>query len=72
MTISLSPSAPSGVTELILAEYREMPGLCLTERQMQRLWSLDADTCRAALLALLDAGLLRRTPRDGYMLVTFR
>ena len=45
----------------IEAEYREMPGLQLTERQMQRLWGLDGQTCAeilAALVALVPTALL--------------
>ena len=37
--------APSSSAELIRTEYREMPGLRLTKRQIQRMWSLDPDSC---------------------------
>ena len=36
----------------IRGEYLEMPGLCLTHAQAQRLWGLDAQTCAAALAVL--------------------
>ena len=46
------------------AEYLEMPGLCLSCRQAQRLWGLDAAQCGSVLHALTDAGFLVET-RDG-------
>ena len=38
----------------IRSEYLEMPGLCLTLAQAQRLWGLDASTC-SGLFAVLTA-----------------
>ena len=63
-------SAQSGVTgwlDVIQAEYREIPGLSLNKKQMQRLWGLDAIECDALLDALLAAHVLRRTVRDTYV-----
>ncbi len=37
----------------VQAEYREMPGLCLTLDQACRLWALDRDTCSRVLEALV-------------------
>jgi hypothetical protein len=51
------------------AEYREMPGLQLTERQMQRLWGLDGGTCAAIVQALVAQGVLRETPTHRYALL---
>ena len=51
----------------VRGEYLEMPGLSLTERQAQRLWGLDHDTCKALLEALLETGFLRRTHQGGYV-----
>lgn len=51
---------------LIRAEYDEMPGLCLTRAQVQRLWLLEPDACDHVLRALLDAGYLRLTS-GGYV-----
>ncbi len=48
----------------IRAEYLEMPGLALTERQACRLWGLDPGTCAVLLDQLVDQRFLRRT-RDG-------
>lgn len=51
---------------LIRAEYNEMPGLCLTRAQAQRLWLLEADVCDNVLRAMVDAGFLRLTS-GGYV-----
>lgn len=51
---------------LIRAEYNEMPGLCLTRAQAQRLWRLEPDVCDNVLRAMVDAGFLRLTS-GGYV-----
>jgi hypothetical protein len=53
---------------LIEAEYREMPGLQLTEPQMRRLWGLDAATCTVIIATLVGAGILCETPKHGFAL----
>src|SRR6266513_5840113 len=50
------------------AEYRAMPGLRLTERQMQRLWGLDGGTCAAIVRMLVNRGVLWETPTHRYAL----
>lgn len=50
----------------IREEYDEMPGLCLTLPQAQRLWALDVHTCRRAIEHLVEAGYLRPSP-FGYV-----
>jgi hypothetical protein len=52
------------VLERIQAEFRELPGLRLTERQAQRLWALEPARCAGVIGALVDAKVLRRTA-DG-------
>jgi hypothetical protein len=52
----------------IEAEYREMPGLKLTARQMQRLWDLDGQTCTAIVQALTARGVLKETSSHTYAL----
>jgi hypothetical protein len=42
-------------------EFLEMPWLSLTPAQAQRLWNLDALTCRSILLALIDEKFLTWT-----------
>jgi hypothetical protein len=51
----------------IESEYREMPGMCVTQPQAQRLWGLDSTTCSFVLMILIERGILRRTPRGTYV-----
>ena len=51
----------------IEGEYQEMPGMCVTPPQAQRLWGLDAATCEVVLSTLLDRGILKRTRRGTYV-----
>ena len=60
-------SLPQVLLQQIMREYLEQPGLRLTPQQAQRLWGLDGPTCGAALTALVDAGVLQRSP-DGKFL----
>ena len=53
--------------ERVQGEYREMPGLLLTQHEAQRLWGLDAVVCEALFEALTQTGFLRRTAQGGYM-----
>ena len=53
----------------IEGEYREMPGLLLTERQMQRLWGLDAQACADLVAILVARGVLRERPTRAFGLV---
>jgi hypothetical protein len=52
------------VARRVQGEFLEMPGLRLTPAQARRLWGLDAASCDALLVALVDANFLFRT-RDG-------
>jgi DNA-binding IclR family transcriptional regulator len=45
------------------AEFREMPGMCLTTAQAARLWQLSPDRAEELLSELVEAGFLVR--RDG-------
>ena len=51
----------------IQAEYREMPGLSLTQEQMQRLWGFEAHSCETLIDALLAARILRRTANGRFI-----
>jgi hypothetical protein len=51
----------------IRAEYREMPGLSLTQPQMRRLWGFEPQTCAAVVDALVSSHVLRRTPNGNYV-----
>ena len=48
------------------AEFREMPGLQLTETQAARLWGSDALVCRAVLYRLVETRFLVRIRRETY------
>jgi len=55
-----------GLLAQIRGEFREMPGLTLTLRQVSRLWNLDLLTCDVALRTLADEQFLRRTRGGGF------
>ena len=52
------------VLQRIQGEFIEMPGLCLTAAQAQRLWGLDREFCSKLLDTLVDAKFLSQR-RDG-------
>jgi hypothetical protein len=54
----------------VRAEFLEMPGLCLTIDQAQRLWGAEPRTCDALLKSLIDSRFLRRTDRGLFVLRT--
>ena len=54
-------------SNLVRAEYREMPGLSLTERQVARLWQLDQKDARDLLSSLVQTGFLRCTENGAYI-----
>jgi hypothetical protein len=55
------------VVRRIESEYREMPGLCLTAAQAQRLWGLDHATCLRVLTLLVSRRILKRTKTGLYL-----
>jgi hypothetical protein len=54
------------LVQMVKAEYLEMPGLCLTLAQAQRLWTLDRATCVGVLGQLVKSGFLRRSEAGIY------
>jgi hypothetical protein len=54
-------------TQLIRAEYLEIPDLHLTRDQVQRLWGLDTVMCDALLEALVEKRFLRKTRAGAYV-----
>ena len=69
-----SPQEPVGSTPAlddvlsrVEGEYHEMPGMCVTRMQAQRLWGLDSTTCELVLTTLLERGVVRRTSRGMYV-----
>jgi hypothetical protein len=68
----LPPSRPlpSQLQTLLIriqGEYREMPGLILSESQARRLWGLDRQTCGAIMTMLIEQHVLKRTPDGAYV-----
>jgi hypothetical protein len=55
------------LANLIRAEYQEMPGLCLTKPQMQRLWGFDAFLCDVLVEALVLTRVLRKTAGGAFV-----
>jgi hypothetical protein len=51
----------------IESEFEDMPGMCVTIPQAQRLWGLDATTCAFVLMTLVERRILRRTRRGTYV-----
>ena len=51
---------------IVMDAYASQPTLSLTHEQGQRLWGMDAPTCRRVLEGLVDAGLLSRTTGGQY------
>jgi len=52
--------ALTGALRLVLADFREMPGLKLTEVEAARFWGFDPTLCHAVLSTLVDRGYLVR------------
>lgn len=59
-----SSTGDTSACRRVCGEYREMPGLLLTEAQATRLFGLEPDVCRDVLTTLVADGFLVRT-RDG-------
>jgi hypothetical protein len=70
-----TPATDSGrlvahISDLMRAEYVELPGLCLTLPQAMRLWSLDEDLCRKGLALLQKEGFLEQCEDGMFRAVT--
>jgi hypothetical protein len=68
--IILIESSLEQLVERIRAEYLEMPGLCLTLEQMQRLSGVERTVCETVLDSLVDAKFLHLKPNGGYARLT--
>jgi hypothetical protein len=62
-------NARPDVLQRIQGEFVEMPGLCLTAAQAQRLWGLDRSMCEELLKTLVNDNFLSQT-RDGAFIRT--
>jgi len=50
------------VARQVLAEFQEMPGMCLTRRQAAEFFGIEEETLRKVLDMLVDASYLRENP----------
>ena len=56
------------LARLIEAEFREMPGMRLTDAQVRRLWNLPGDLCDVVLDRMCRAGQLIQDETGRYFL----
>lgn len=70
MTLACKEVAIDDALRRVKGEYLEMPGLCLTPAQAQRLWGLDREACDALLGALVDTKFLYRTREGAFVRMT--
>jgi hypothetical protein len=64
--------APADALFRIQSEYLEMPDLCLTAPEAERLMALDVDSCRAALDNLVHSRFLARSRSGCYVRMASR
>jgi hypothetical protein len=72
MVTAVRDTAPTTTTirdvvQRVQGEYRDMPGLKLTEAQAQRLLGIERDTCSVVLSTLIHRRFLRRTANGLYV-----
>jgi DNA-binding IclR family transcriptional regulator len=71
-TISIAPwqydHRMASIMRRVAAEFREMPGMRLTEPQMTRLFDLSPGDCSAVLERLVESRLLKRDDAGRYSL----
>jgi hypothetical protein len=60
-------AAIAAAVDRVFAEYCEMPGLSLTQAQMERLFGFDASVCKRTIDVLVKSRLLRPTPSGRYI-----
>jgi hypothetical protein len=66
MTIKSAPRTGTPITGRIDEQFKEQPGMRLTDAQVRRLCHLSQDECRAALDEMVDRGRLVRDPSGRY------
>lgn len=54
------------IARLIEAEFREMPGMRLTDAQIRRLWNLSREVCEVVLDQMCRAGQLMQDDSGRY------
>lgn len=61
-------TGPEDLTGRARAEFREMPGMCLTKAQAARLWQLTPENAEELLSKLVACGFLVRRDGERYRL----
>jgi hypothetical protein len=51
---------------LIRADFLEIPGLQLTQHQIEHLWGIDSEMAEVILRSLVEAHFLTKTPAGAY------
>lgn len=54
------------IARVIEAEFREMPGMRLTDAQIRRMWNLSGEVCERVLDQMCSAGQLMRDGTGQY------
>ncbi len=65
--VATLPDEVQTLVDRIQSEYEEMPGLCLTCAQAQRLFGIGAVGCSSAMAVLVETGILSRTRTGAYV-----
>ena len=66
----MSAPPPERLLKRIRAEFLEMPGLCLTSEQVQRLCGVERTICQLVLDSLVDAKFLCLKANGAYARLT--
>jgi hypothetical protein len=69
-SMSVDRMAAWHLLDRVRAEFIEMPGLRLTVKQAQRMWSLDEQICLELFEALAEEGFLEQRRQGAYARVT--
>jgi hypothetical protein len=66
MKVTSAPPDPRQITERIQAQFKDLPGLRLTEPQVRRLCNASDEACEVALETMVQRGELARDPGGRY------
>jgi hypothetical protein len=66
MKVTSAPPDLRQITERIEAQFKDLPGMRLTEAQVRRLCNVSDEACEAALETMVERGKLARDPGGRY------
>ena len=71
MAVVFGALIPQGadIARVIEAEFRDMPGMRLTDAQIRRMWNLSGEVCEKVLDQMCRAGQLMRDETGRYFRV---